>query len=316
MVIIALTFFHLAQLIIMSAAKHWCFTINNWTAEDEDRLKELATEVDYIVFGYETGAQGTPHLQGYVVFKSKVRLGICRGLLGGRAHCEIKRGSARQASDYCKKEGLYFEEGALPDTQGARSDLVDARDYILRYQEEHGDVPSERELIMQVPSVYGRYRSNLMSMCHALRNKPQFDTGELRPWQAELDEILRLPADDRKILFFVDFRGGVGKTWYQRYKLTICDRVQLLSSGKRDDIAHAIDETKEIFFFNVPRGGMEYLPYTILEQIKDRLVFSPKYNSRTKTFLKPTHVCVFCNEMPDLSRMSQDRYVIKNFNLV
>ena len=34
-------------------------------------------------FGYETGKQGTPHLQGHVCFKNKVRLNMARGLLRG-----------------------------------------------------------------------------------------------------------------------------------------------------------------------------------------------------------------------------------------
>ncbi|GAC77801.1 replication protein, partial [uncultured marine virus] len=147
----------------MSQSKHWCFTINNWNAEDDERLQELATECEYLVYGYETGAQGTPHLQGYVVFRTKVRMGIARGLLGGRAHVEIKRGTPLQASAYCKKEGLFFEAGELPGPQGVRNDMVHARDWIIAYQEEHGDVPAERELIMEVPNLYGRYRSNLLS---------------------------------------------------------------------------------------------------------------------------------------------------------
>ncbi|GAC77787.1 replication protein, partial [uncultured marine virus] len=246
----------------MAQSKHWCFTINNWNAEDDERLQELGNNCEYLVYGYETGAQGTPHLQGYVVFRTKVRMGIARGLLGGRAHVEIKRGTPLQAATYCKKEGLFFETGELPGPQGVRNDMVHARDWIIRHQEEHGDVPTELELIMEIPGLYGRYRSNLLSMCHALRKKPEFDTGEMRPWQAELNEILKLEPDDRKILFYVDAIGGAGKSWYQRYKLTTCNDVQLLSSGKRDDIAHAVDEQKRIFFFNVPRGGMQFLPYT------------------------------------------------------
>nr|AUF34970.1 putative replication-associated protein [uncultured virus] len=86
------------------------------------------------------------------------------------------------------------------------------------------------------------------------------------------------------------------------------DKVQILSGGKRDDIAHAIDPSKQIFLFNVPRGGMEYLQYTILEQIKDRMVFSPKYNSQTKILRNRAHVVVFSNEMPDIEKMTHDRY--------
>lgn len=88
----------------------------------------------------------------------------------------------------------------------------------------------------------------------------------------------------------------------------------MLSSGKRDDVAHAIDETKDVFLFNIPRGGMEYLNYTVLEQIKDKMVFSPKYNSRTKIFRQNTHVIVFCNEEPNMAKMTRDRFHCVNLN--
>jgi len=90
------------------------------------------------------------------------------------------------------------------------------------------------------------------------------------------------------------------------------DDVQMLRVGKRDDFAYAIDPTKKLFVFDIPRGGMEYLQYTILEQLKDRVIFSPKYNSRTKIIRHKVHVVVFCNEDPDRNKMSRDCYYIIN----
>ena len=120
---------------------------------------------------------------------------------------------------------------------------------------------------------------------------------------------------DRAILFYVDSEGGKGKTWFQRYMLTkFPDDVQILSIGKRDDVAHALDPRKRIFLFNVPRGGMEFFNYTTVEQLKDRMVFSPKYDSRTKIWKTKVHVVVFCNEEPDLIKMTNDRYVIVNLS--
>ena len=89
------------------------------------------------------------------------------------------------------------------------------------------------------------------------------------------------------------------------------DRVQLFTVAKRDDIAHAIDVSKDIFLFNIPRGSMEYLSYSILEMIKDRYIFSPKYNSKEKILHGKTRVVVFSNEFPDMNKMSADRFVIR-----
>ena len=65
----------------------------------------------YVIFGREKGDNGTPHLQGYVELLTRQRLQPVKVLLGGRAHCEISRGTSHQAIEYCKKEGDYEEYG-------------------------------------------------------------------------------------------------------------------------------------------------------------------------------------------------------------
>ena len=57
-----------------------------------------------------------------------------------------------------------------------------------------------------------------------------------------------------------------------------------MSIAKHEDIAHAIQEDKLIFLFNVPRQAMEFMQYTIVELLKAMMFFRPKDNSRTKIF--------------------------------
>lgn len=57
----------------MSQGKNWCFTINNWTEEEFQLLQDI--EVQYLVVGKEVGENLTPHLQGYVQLKKKLRTG-------------------------------------------------------------------------------------------------------------------------------------------------------------------------------------------------------------------------------------------------
>lgn len=126
-----------------------------------------------------------------------------------------------------------------------------------------------------------------------------------------MDELSE-EADDRKVKFIVDYDGGKGKSWFQRWMLTEKpDVVQLLGIGKRDDMCFAIDESKKIFFINVPRGSMEYLQYAVLEMLKDRVVISNKYTSRVKVLATKVHVVVYTNEDPKMDAMSTDRYDIK-----
>ena len=264
----------------------------------------------YLVVGREVGQSGTPHLQGFVIFNRSVRRSRVSGLLP-RAHLEITRGTSEQAATYCKKEGDFDEYGTFPAGNRSNSVLQDLYEWGNAYIEEKGHAPTSPEIACAHPTAYLRYNR----VCRLFEHKapvPNLRDGTPRQWQQSLADELDGNADDRSIKFYVDPDGGNGKSWFQGWYFSKNpDRVQVLSVGKRDDMAHAIDATKSVFFINVPRGGMQLLQYTILEQLKDRLVFSPKYNSKTKVLYNVPHVVVFCNEHPVMGSMTHDRYVIR-----
>lgn len=101
-------------------SRAWCFTFNNYTDNDVTQFKELATE--YIVFGYEVGESGTPHLQGYLYLKNAASLSAIKKRTSDRVHFEIAKGSPLSASNYCKKDGNFYEAGVLP-SPGKRTDI-------------------------------------------------------------------------------------------------------------------------------------------------------------------------------------------------
>ncbi len=109
-----------------SPKKAWCLTLNNYTESQFESLKEIASDetvTAYAVIGKEVGENGTPHLQMYWQFAKKQRLQQVKNTLGINAlHCEERRGTPKQASDYCKKDGLFFEIGSIS-YSGKRSDL-------------------------------------------------------------------------------------------------------------------------------------------------------------------------------------------------
>jgi len=96
----------------MSKVRNYCFTLNNYTAEDEAVVRAWEG-VKYLVAGREIApSTGTPHLQGFVVFTSQRTLGGLKKL-DGRIHWEAAVAFDR-AIEYCKKEGNYFEVGTPP----------------------------------------------------------------------------------------------------------------------------------------------------------------------------------------------------------
>jgi hypothetical protein len=84
----------------------------------------------YIVMGFEVGKSGTPHLQGYVEFDHAKTFSACKKCIGNKCHIENRRGSSKQASDYCKKDGEFYEFGELS-SQGARADLLELKSNIM-----------------------------------------------------------------------------------------------------------------------------------------------------------------------------------------
>lgn len=290
----------------MTGCKKWCFTLNNPTTGEKDLIAEVCNSehVSYAVIGREIGESGTPHLQGFVWFSDRKSMNQAKQIISTRAHFEATQGTPQQASDYCKKDGDYDEYGAMP-SQGSAGQWDKYKAWLLN----RSSPPTETEICLEFPSLYGRYRTASLQMSRLLCQVPLNVVGDLRPWQSDLEAILLDDPDDRTIHFRIDEEGSAGKTWFTKYWLSKNrETTQLLRVGKRDDLAHAIDESKKYYFFDVPRGTMEHFQYAVLEMLKDRVVFSPKYDSTTKFLTHNPHVVVFSNEHPDLDSLSSDRY--------
>jgi len=299
-----------------SAAKNWVLTLNNWTQEEFDALALFCTTSDvvYCVVGKETGESGTPHLQIYLSLTSRKRFNQVKTLCGSqRYHTEIARGSPEENRTYCTKDGDYTEYGSLPAGQGKRCDLDRFYEWFDAHCETNGTKPSYQQCAQEHPVVLARY-PGVMRIAYARTPAPILRPDAVcRPWQSQVLREVTDPANDRHVVFYVDYDGNSGKTWLQQHLLDKHPkRVQILGVGKRDDIAYMIDETKDIFLINVPRGAMEYLQYSVLEMIKDRLVVSPKYQSMVKVLDKVPHVYVFTNSDPDYDKLSADRLVIRS----
>ncbi|UOF80439.1 rep protein [Lamposivirus ageladense] len=290
--------------------RRYCFTLNNPTEEEIARINAL--EVKYIVYGHETGDNGTPHLQGFVIFNHSLQFNTVKNKLGERVHVEATRGTTDQAANYCKKDGNYVERGEYSSAQGKRSDWDAYKEWVL----DLGRVPSRAEIVTCHPSLYARYRKACLDYAEALVPPPVLVEGEPRlGWQLIVGNIVNTVPNERHIHFVVDPDGNSGKSWMCKWYLTkYPERTQVLKIGKRDDLSYCIDIDKDIFLFDIPRGQMTYLQYSVLESLKDRMIFSPKYESAFKILRNVPHVIVFSNEQPDMNALSRDRYKIINVN--
>lgn len=294
----------------IATARRYVFTLNNYSDDEQERLRTLADSCRYLIFGREVGDSGTPHLQGFVVFRDPVSFSVAKHRIGDRAHLEVTRGQSAQAADYCKKDG-DFEEFGAPFRQGRRNDWDAYKEWVISL----GYVPSEREIILHNTSLYARYSKACVVIAKAVLESPRLTESEPRfGWQTQVaGRMSATTYNARSIDFVVNPDGNAGKSWMCQYALTKWPtRVQVLRIGKRDDLAHCIDETKDMFLLDVPRGQMEFLRYEVLEMLKDKMVFSPKYNSQMKILRRVPYVAVFSNEAPDEEKLTHDRFNIIN----
>lgn len=102
-----------------------CFTLNNYTEEEYIKLQEWDA-VSYIILGKEVGAEGTPHIQGYAELTSRKRMTTLKKF-NPRIHWESLKSTGLCASNYCKKDGDYWEKGELkkPTEKREMKDWID-----------------------------------------------------------------------------------------------------------------------------------------------------------------------------------------------
>lgn len=306
----------------------WVFTWNNYTDVQERVLRTIGeTRTDdygYLVYGRETGGQGTPHLQGFIQFSTRKRRSFVQRFLnpgagpGSHIHLEPRRGTPEQAIAYSKKDGAFVEFGIPIERhdhpgggQGQRSDLIEFVDAIRR----EGPL-SLRQMIDRYPLIQARYPRFAEQVMAAMEEAPVPEMHPLRDWQADLGVRLRMNPDPRKIIFVVDRTGNCGKSWFIDYWCYLHDSAMVLHPARHCDMAYILKQTRpkpKTVFIDCPREKLDYFSYTFLEDLKNGRVLSTKYETVFMKFNAP-HVVVMMNEQPDLSKLSWDRVEVITLN--
>ena len=156
-------------------SKFWCFTA---FYEDKKGAKidvpkdetSFGPAVTYLVMQDEICPDTQRlHVQGYVEFKTRQRFSALRKKFP-TMHLEMRKGTGKQAADYCKTDETAtkenrFEFGVLAEPeQGKRSDLEKACDLIKAGG-------SLDELAEQMPATYVRYKKGLGELKESLTVK-------------------------------------------------------------------------------------------------------------------------------------------------
>lgn len=134
-------------------------------------------------------------------------------------------------------------------------------------------------------------------------------------WQLEAKAQLESQPDDRSIYWWWSKHGKKGKSSFVRWAVR---EGALVCSGKAADMKYLIVKYKEkhgdwpeVVIFDVPRSSAQYLSYTGIEEIKNGVFASTKYECDVVEMPYP-HVFVMANFAPDLEQddeMSVDRWI-------
>lgn len=300
------------------AVAAWCFTLNNYSDEEYSTTTAniCGAKPVFGVVARERGDSGTPHLQGFVHFSSRLRLLQVKEIIGTRAHVEKARGSDLENLTYCSKDDPQPWSVGKPALHSSRrgkpADLHRSVNEFLDLRQD--DVPIHQIFTQNEGAglAFLSHQKAIQSLekdrkrAHIIdHERSLFATSVLRRYQSRLLGLVDKDPDPRKIHWYYDDEGNTGKSWFTRYLIAMRG-AQRFSNAKSADIAYALDNPK-IVVFDFSRSQQEHINYSIIEDIKNGVVFSPKYESCTKMFRSP-HVICFANWICDGSKMSADRW--------
>ena len=311
-------------------------TLNHFTAEELDHLRHVTTVTDskikYIVWIQEEGSEGTPHLQIYAQAFTKLSVKAWHDALGPRIANIVPTENPPVAIQYCKgykngqpkpgsKLDTMEEYGKIPrDGQGERTDLIDAANEVRKRSLK--DIMNNGSV--NEPSIIRHYAyfkeldvqsNNERAFQAAKAEHNSFIASRIpQPWEQTLKDIIQAPADSRTIHWFFDPIGETGKTVNAK-SLYFNHNAFYCTGGKANDIAHGYNYEPIVVFnlvSSLDETTMVYL-YKVLEEFKDGIFSSGKYQSQIKSFKIPT-VIVFSNICPDQSRMKKNRLIVHHIS--
>jgi hypothetical protein len=235
-------------------------------------MKTISSSNYKFIIGKEVGEQGTPHLQGYVEFGSPKTFNTVKLILGQRSHLEKAKADRAANIEYCSKD----DENAVSNFPRPLNEIV---------LEEYNGV-----------TWYA--------------------------WQRDILDLLSQVPHKRKVYWFIDQVGNSGKSYLARYLVLKHD--VLLVQGKAQDVFHQVAKRLDpelqkngldpvlfpMVVMDIPRHQKDFVNYGLLEQLKNGLILSGKYEGGTYAFPVP-HVVVLSNDAPDMSKFSEDRWEIR-----
>lgn len=144
--------------------------------------------------------------------------------------------------------------------------------------------------------------------------KQEYEDCKWYPWQEEILNLIESPPDKRKVHWYWEETGNVGKSFLCKYLDWKYDAI--IANGKQSDVFNQYKDylqnkkkQPKVALIDIPRSHKDYICYSTFEKIKDGLFYSGKYEGG-KLRLTKHHLIIFANFEPDIDKLSLDRWDI------
>ena len=266
------------------AARRWMFTSFEFEVPP---FVELPNWANYLICQVEKApTTGRLHLQGFICLKKSSRAAFLKKHLGNTVHLEHARSSSSSCRDYCRKDATRtdgpWEFGVFAEPGSKKRKVM----------ERFNSDPDE--LRLSDPQLYRRCLAESINQEFCSLVLPVFD----RPWQVCLDAWINKGPDDRTIIWVCGTQGDEGKT--TRAKGLVEDGWFYTRGGKSADVKFLYAMHLGNVCFDLPRQSEDLIQYGLIEEIKDRIITSTKYEPLQIRCTKCVHVVVFSNFKPPL----------------
>ena len=192
-----------------------------------------------------------------------------------------------------------------------------ARTYLSLPEQIHWETMSRNATEKQNTIYCTKARTNILTW--GIPSPWKREIKDMKPWMEELIKILSSPLEEgesfRTVYWLWEPEGNIGKTVFQQAMYHMLEGVVAIE-GKAADVKHFVSEyskrngmTPRIVFLDIPRCDQDFVSYGAIEKMKNMFFFSGKYEGGTVNGPRP-HVMVFANDVPNISKMSRDRWKI------
>lgn len=258
-----------------SARYRWFFTIKFSLIEELVLTELLGAKCQEFTFQAEVGTTESSyeHYQGVISLKKKERFAGVLGWLPKGTHLEAVKNYAASIV-YCMKDTSRMA-GHVP--------------HVLRRETPLKKAAPVEEVV-----------------------DPLWLITALQPWQQEVVDISKSVPDRRTIHWYWSVKGNLGRTQLCKYLCFHFGAVACQSGEHKDvlDLCTKMSKNLKIALWNFGRAKKDFTyPYLLMEEIKDGLWFSGKFETGMVNINSP-HVFVFANSEPQLDKMSLDRWHI------